>query len=116
MDKLFESVSSFLTAIGPAGYPTSLLGGVLMLFFYLRKQEAGVRNDIVLSLQRLQKDKELLQARIDVLTSEAETREKEIDSLRKTRRSLEDELYNEGKRADGLQDRIRELKRDTESE
>lgn len=116
MDKVFEGISSFMTAIGPAGYPTSLLGGVLMLFFYLRKQEAGVRNDIVLSLQRLQKDKEILQARIDVLQAELDSKELEIDSVRKARRSVEDSLYNESKRADGLLEDIRKLKRDRESD
>lgn len=116
MDKAFEGFTSLLTTIGPAGYPTSLLGGVLMLFFYLRKQEAGVRNDIVLSLQRLQKDKELLQAAIDKLTKEKEELQKEVDEGRKERRALEDKLYNESKRADGLQDRVRELKRENESD
>lgn len=116
MDKVFEGFGSFVSAIGPAGYPTSLLGGVLMLFFYLRKQEAGVRNDIVLSLQRLQKDKEGLQARIDALQVELDSKEAEIDGLRAQRRELEDKAYNESRRADAATEALRKIQRTRESD
>lgn len=116
MDKVFETVAGILTAIGPAGYPTSLLGGVLMLFFYHRKSEAGLRSELVTSLQRLQKDKEALQARIDRLQQEVDDGESEIDGYRKKNRALEDEAYNEKRRADDLLDQVRKLKRSNESE
>ena len=116
MDKVPDAVASFLTTIGPAGYPTSLLGGVLMLFFYLRKQEAGVRNDIVLSLQRLQGDKEALQRSIDLLKAELDVRETEIDKLRAERRELEDKAYNESRRADNALESLRKIQRVRESE
>lgn len=115
MDKVFEGFGSLISTIGPAGYPTSLLGGVLMLFFYLRKQESGVRNDIVLSLQRLQKDKDALQARVDALQRELDAKENEIDAFRAQRRDLEDKAYNEGRRADGLQEVVRKLQRENGS-
>lgn len=111
MDKAFEGFSSFITAIGPAGYPTSLLGGVLMLFFYLRKQEAANRNDIVSSLQRLQKDKEFLLGRIDTLQKELDAKEAEIDALRGQRREQEDKAYNESRRAEAALEEVRRLRR-----
>jgi hypothetical protein len=116
MDKVFEGIGSFISAVGPAGYPTSLLGGVLMLFFYLRKQEAGVRNDIVLSLQRLQKDKEALQERVDTLQSKLDAKQSEVDALIVTRRAIEDAAYNETKRVESLLETVRRLQRDRESD
>lgn len=116
MDKVFEGVSAFLSAVGPAGYPTSFLGGMLMLFFYLRKSEAGLRSELVTSLQRLQKDKDGLQARIDALQKELDEAEAEIDRLRKVNRAIEDKAYNESRRADDLLDQLRKLQRSTESD
>lgn len=116
MDKVIQGFESFVSAVGPAGYPTSLLGGVLMLFFYLRKQEAGVRNDIVSSLQRLQKDKEVLQERIEALQKEIDVCQAEIDTLRSQRRALEDKAYNESRRADQALESYRALKRANESD
>jgi hypothetical protein len=116
MDKAFEGFSSFITAIGPAGYPTSVLGGVLMLFFYLRKQESGMRAEIVLSLQRLQKDKEALQARIDVLQKELDAKDERVDLLLTQRRELEDKAYNESRRADSAMEQVRKLQRTKESD
>lgn len=116
MDKVLEGFESFIGAVGPAGYPTTLLGGVLMVFFYLRKQESGVRKEIVLSLQRLQTDKDGLQARIDIMQRELDAKEGEIDALRSQRRTLEDKAYNESRRADGLQQDLQNLKRQMRSQ
>lgn len=116
MDKVFEGVSAFLSAVGPAGYPTSLLGGLLMLFYYLRKSEAGLRSELVQSLQRLQKDKEGLQSRIDALQGELDAKEDEIDRMRSANRGLEDKAYNESRRADDNLDKLRKLQRSTESD
>jgi septal ring factor EnvC (AmiA/AmiB activator) len=94
-----------------------------MLFFYLRKQEAGMRTEIVASLQRLQKDKEALQARIDALQLRIDTLQKELDSrdddidaLRMQRRELEDKAYNESRRADSALEQVRKLQRAKESD
>lgn len=119
MDKAIQGFGSFISAIGPAGYPTSILGAVLMLFFYLRRQESGVRTEIVASLQRLQKDKEALQGRIDALQlridtmqKELDSREEDIDKLRAQRRDLEDQAYNESRRADSAMEQVRKLIRE----
>jgi hypothetical protein len=116
VDKVFEGVSAFLSAVGPAGYPTSLLGGVLMLFYYLRRSEAGLRSELVSSLQRLQKDKEALQTRIDALQAELDEKEEEFDRFRAANRGLEDKAYNESRRAEDLLDQLRKIKRSKESD
>lgn len=76
-------MDQFLEVLGAAGYPTTIVGGVLLLFFYLRKQESGVRADINGSLQRLQEDNQRLE-------QEATIKEALIDQLRKERREAED--------------------------
>lgn len=76
-------MDKFLEVLGAAGYPTTIVGGVLLLFFYLRKQESGVRADINGSLQRLQEDNQRLE-------QEATIKEALIDQLRKDRREAED--------------------------
>ena len=76
VDKLFDALSA-------AGYPTTIVGGVLLLFFYLRKQESGVRADINGSLERLTKENEDLR-------QENEEKETLIDGLRKEKREAED--------------------------
>lgn len=100
MDKAFE-------ILGAAGYPTTLVGGVLFLFFYLRKAEAGMRTEINGSLARLQKDKTDLQAIIDGLEQEVATKEKEIDEARTKRREAEDREFKEKRRADDAEAKLR---------
>lgn len=99
-----EAVFQFF---GANGYQTTMVGGLMLLFFYMRNQEAGVRNDINLSLQRLQKDKELLQAEIEKLEAELDEKEAEIDDLRKQRRAAEDLAIAEGRRADAAEYKLR---------
>jgi hypothetical protein len=77
-----------------------MIGGVLLLFFYLRRQEAGLRQDINVSLQRLQQDRKEMQARLDA-------QEIEIDKERRGRREAEDEATKQRRRADELADIIR---------
>lgn len=93
LDKLWE-------AIVANGSPGVLVTGLIMLLVYLRKQEAGVRVELNTSLQRLQREKEALQAIIDKLEAEARQREDEIDRLRDARRDAEDKLVLEKRRAD----------------
>lgn len=90
------------------GYQTTMIGGVLLLFFYLRRQEAGVRNDINTSLQRLQKDKELLEAQIKELQAELDQKESEIDKVRRERREAEDTATRESRRADLAELRLKQ--------
>lgn len=90
---------------------TSLFGAVLMLFFYLRKQEKGLRSELVLSLNRLQKDKEGLIARISAMQAELDSRETQIDTLRKMRREVEDKLYDAERHVEMYLEQVRELKR-----
>lgn len=100
LDKVFE----YLTA---NGYNTTAVGGLLLAFFYLRNQEAGVRNDINTSLQRLQKDVELLREQIEELEAELEEKEAQIDELRKQRRAAEDQAAAESRRADAAEFKLR---------
>jgi chromosome segregation ATPase len=82
-----------------------------------------MRTEIVASLQRLQKDKESLQARIDALQARIDTLQKELDArdgdidvLRGQRRELEDKAYNESRRADSAMEQVRKLQRAKESD
>lgn len=85
-EKLLELITS-------AGGQTTVVGGLLLVFFYLRKAEAGMRNEINGSLVRLQKDKQDLLQRIDELEEESRSRETLFDSLREERRVAQDEKY-----------------------
>lgn len=85
-EKLLELITS-------AGGQTTVVGGLLLVFFYLRKAEAGMRNEINGSLVRLQKDKLELQEQIDRLEEESRSRETLFDSLREERRIAQDEKY-----------------------
>lgn len=85
-EKLLELITS-------AGGQTTVVGGLLLVFFYLRKAEAGMRTEINGSLVRLQKDKQELQEQIDRLEEESRGREKLFDSLREERRLAQDESH-----------------------
>lgn len=85
MDKIFELV-------GVAGFPSTIVGGIIFMFFYLRKQEAGIRIEQVGSMKRIQDEKAALQAEIRLQDTEANAAEEKIDSLRREIRTLEDQL------------------------
>lgn len=101
MDKLFE-------LIGQAGFPSTIVGGIVFLFFYLRKQEEGIRVEQTSTLKRLQEDKVAMQETIDKLEQEADDRETMIDTLRKKLRDVEDESSANRRRADGLEAKLEE--------
>lgn len=86
-------MDKFLDILGTAGYPSGIVGIVLMLLFYLRKQESGVRSDINGSLQRLTAEN------LD-LKDEIREREDEIDRLRTLRREAEDREDKQRRRAE----------------
>lgn len=100
IEKLWEAVIA-------NGSPGVLVTGLMMLLVYLRKQESGVRVELNTTLQRLQKEKEALQAIIDKLEAEAREREAEIDRLRQARRDAEDKLDIEKRRADDAELELR---------
>lgn len=102
MDQLFQFLSS-------AGYPTSIVGGVLLLFFYLRKAEAGIRAENAITFERLQKQVAELKAEIEKLEQELLEKEELIDGLRNLRRESEDREHDARRRALAAETRLREL-------
>lgn len=94
-------MDKFLDILGTAGYPSGIVGIVLMLLFYLRKQESGVRTDINGSLQRL--TAENLDLKDEILE-----KEEMIDTLRKERREAEDREDKQRRRADAAEAKLGE--------
>lgn len=89
-------MDKFLDILGTAGYPSGIVGIVLMLLFYLRKQESGVRTDINGSLQRLTAEN------LD-LKDELREAQDEIDTLRNERRAAEDREDKQRRRAEAAE-------------
>jgi Tfp pilus assembly protein PilN len=89
-----------LQAIVVNSGPGSVVMALVFVLVYVRKQETGVRVELNTSLQRLQLEKEKLQAMIDRLEAEAQAREDEIDRMRQLRRTIEDTADAERRRAD----------------
>lgn len=96
-------MEKFLDILGTAGYPSGIVGICLMILFYLRKQESGVRTDINGSLQRLTAETLDLKDEIDELKDEIRARESEIDTLRKERREAEDREDKQRRRAEAAE-------------
>lgn len=92
--------------LGTAGYPSGFVGICLMLLFYLRKQESGVRTDINGSLQRLTAETLDLREEIDLLKEEIRVKENEIDTLRKERREAEDREDKQRRRAEAAEAKL----------
>ncbi len=92
--------------LGTAGYPSGFVGICLMLLFYLRKQESGVRTDINGSLQRLTAETLDLKEEIDLLKEEIRVKESEIDTLRRERREAEDREDKQRRRADAAEAKL----------
>lgn len=103
-------MDKFLDILGTAGYPSGIVGIVLMLLFYLRKQESGVRTDINGSLQRLTAEnldlREELDREKDAHKEEKRELEAEIDLLRKERREAEDRETQQRRRAEAAEARL----------
>lgn len=106
-------MEKFFDILGTAGYPSGIVGIVLMLLFYLRKQESGVRTDINGSLQRLTAEnldlREELDAEKDARKEEKRELEAEIDSLRAQRREAEDREVQQRRRADAAEARLGDI-------
>lgn len=86
-EKLLELITS-------AGGQTTVVGGLLLVFFYLRKAESGMRSEINNSLVRLQADKQELQEQIDKMEEDSRNREILFDTLREERRAAQDAQHD----------------------
>lgn len=99
-------MDKFWDILGTAGYPSGIVGIVLMLLFYLRRQESGVRTDINGSLQRLTAETLDLRDEIDELKEALRKKEEEIDTLRKERRAAEDREDQQRRRAEAAEAKL----------
>jgi chromosome segregation ATPase len=99
-------VDKFIDLLGTAGLPSGFVGICLMLLFYVRRQEAGVRSDINGSLQRLTAEKLDLNEEIDLLKDEVKTLEDQVDVLRKERREAEDRADQYRRRAEAAEAKL----------
>lgn len=99
MDKFFD-------ILGTAGYPSGIVGIVLMLLFYLRRQESGVRTDINGSLQRLTAETLDQRDEIEELNTRLRAKEAEFDILRKERRAAEDREDTQRRRAEAAEAKL----------
>lgn len=93
MDSLFQ-------LIGSAGIPTSFTGLLLLIFFYVQKNSAVIRAEIVGSLERVQRENIELQSTMDKQTVL-------IDELRQQKRDAEDVAHAERRRANDAEDKLR---------
>lgn len=108
-EKLLELITS-------AGGQTTVVGGLLLVFFYLRKAEAGMRTEINASLVRLQADKQELQEQVDKLEEHSRNRETLFDTLREERRAAQDaqhlalrEKHDAEVRAEAAEAKLRQM-------
>jgi cell division protein FtsB len=92
VEKIFEIISTS----GPQG---GFVAIVLLLLFFVRKQEAGVRVEINGSLQRLQTENDELRAKNEEL-------EDKNDVLRKERRAAEDREDQQRRRAEAAESKL----------
>ena len=95
MEKLFE-------IIGGAVSPTSFIGGALILLFWLRRQESGIRTEITSSLERLQNERKELEKVND------EQNDK-IDTLLKEKRELDQKLHEAEWRAERAENTLEKI-------
>lgn len=99
-------MDKFLDILGTAGYPSGIVGIVLVLLVYLRRQESGVRTDINGSLQRLTAEVLDLRDQIDELEEKLKAKEDEIDLLRTERRAAEDRENQQRRRAESAEAKL----------
>lgn len=99
-------MDKFLDILGTAGYPSGIVGIVLVLLVYLRRQESGVRTDINGSLQRLTAEVLDLRDQIDELEEKLKAKEAEIDLLRTERRAAEDRENQQRRRAESAEAKL----------
>lgn len=101
-----EGLDKFLELLGTASFPSTIVGGVIFLFFYLKKQEGELRAELTATLKRLQEEKIALYNTIDKLEQEADDRELMINKLRTDLRAAEDDAIFHRRRADRAEARL----------
>jgi predicted phage gp36 major capsid-like protein len=93
-------VDRFVDIISAAGYPTTIAGGIVFLFFYLRKQEAAIRTTTREQIADLEEDLE--RRRTEILRLEEELR-----AIKKLLTESQDESIIERRRAEAAEARLR---------
>jgi len=93
-------VDKFIDIISAAGYPTTIAGGIVFLFFYLRKQEALIRTTTREQIKTLEEDLE--KRREEIIRLEAE-----IKGLRTLLTMTEDESILNRRRAENAEARLK---------
>lgn len=93
LEKLFE-------IIGSAVSPTSFIGGILILLFWLRRQETGIRTEITGSLERLQKEREGLEESLDEAQEKIKDLNDTVDKQLNEKRTVELKLHEMTLRAE----------------
>lgn len=93
-------MDKFVDIISAAGYPSTIAGGIVFLFFYLRKQEAAIRITTKEQISDLEEDLE--RRRTEILRLEEEIK------LLKTLLTLsQDESILNRRRAEEAEARLR---------
>lgn len=95
-----------LATAGPTG---GIIGIALLILFFIRKQEAGVRSDINGSLHRLTAENADLRIELAEKKAEIEDLEDKLDELRTARREAEDRELQQRRRADAYLHQLGEL-------
>lgn len=93
-------MDKFIDIISAAGYPTTIAGGIVFLFFYLRKQEALIRTTTREQIKTLEEDLE--KRREEIIRLEAE-----IKGLRTLLTLTEDESILNRRRAENAEARLK---------
>lgn len=108
-------MDKFLELLGTASFPSTIVGGVIFLFFYLKKQEAELRAELTATLKRLQEEKLALYTTIEKLEQESEDREIMIDKLRSDLRAAEDDAISHRRRADRAEAKLEIIEQQQQS-
>jgi len=95
-------VDKLIEILGAAGYPSTIVGGVVFLFFYLRKQEAVIRNATKETIDSL--EEELERRKKEILRLEAL-----IISLRLELTTSQDESIVHRRRAEAAEAKIKRM-------
>lgn len=93
-------MDKFVDIISAAGYPTTIAGGIVFLFFYLRKQEAAIRTTTREQIADLEEDLE--RRRTEILRLEDE-----LKAVKKLLTESQDESIIERRRAEAAEARLR---------
>lgn len=93
MDRIVDIISA-------AGYPSTIAGGIVFLFFYLRKQEAAIRITTKEQIADLEEDLEKRRAEILRL-------EEEIKLLKALLTTTQDESIIHRRRAEAAEARLK---------